>query len=180
MSRLASAMVVLVLGALAVPALAGDRGEGTLILGDSAISMVAAFAYTGQMADYDAEGNALDHYELLLFADAFDRAAVMSSEEPVMSFNEWLYEKEPASIEIHLNPTLTPTFVQANLQGEYHSKRVRCACEGMIADVKVVDGRLRGRIHSGEGLKWPDDGTDDPSGGQKLAFDVTFDVPLTK
>lgn len=180
MSRLASAVVILVLASVSIPATAADRGEGTLILGDSAISMVAAFAYSGQQTDYDENGVAHDHYELVFTAEPFDRQAVMSSDEPVMSFNEFLAFEEPATVEFHLAPGLKPTFVQANLKGGYATGRVTCACEGIVSDVKLVEGRLRGRIHSGEGLKWPDDGTDDPSGGRKLAFDVTFDVPVMK
>jgi len=173
MPRLACAVVFSVLVSVSPLAGADDRGEGTMILGDSAISMVAAFAYSGEQIDYDENGKELPHYELLLLAEPFDRQTFSSSDGTISDFNEWMYVEEPATIEIHLDPTLRPTFVKANAKGQFHADRTGCGLEKIFADVKLVDGRLRGRIQdSGAGVQCPE--------GQKLAFDVSFDVTVEK
>lgn len=173
MARFACAVVFSVLIASSIPAAADERGEGTMILGESAISMIAAFAYSGEQIDYDENGKELPHYELLLLAEPFDRQTFASSDGTISDFNEWTYVEEPATLEIHLDPTLAPTFVKANTKGKFHAERIGCALEKIFADVKLVDGRLRGRIQdSGAGVQCPE--------GQKLAFDVSFDVTVEK
>lgn len=144
------------------------------------VALVDAFAYSGERIDYDEAGNPHPHYNVVLVAQAFDRAALEASTEPVSDFNAWLYGDEPASVDVYLQPNLQIRYMQANVKGEYHAKPLRCHCDGAVSDVKLENGRLRGRIYAPKGMKSRHEGPDDPSGGRSLTIDVTIDVPVVK
>lgn len=159
---------------------AGDRsaGAGSMTIDGKKLKLVDAFAYSGELVEYDEEGKRLDNYDIVLTAAKYDHAAIENSTEPVSDYNSWLYVDEPASVTIRLNPTLQSELVKANLPGEFHSNTLTCHCDGVVSEVKLENGRLKGRIYSPKGLKSRIDGEEDPSKGRKLEFDVTVDVPV--
>jgi hypothetical protein len=57
---------------------------------------------------------------------------------------------------------------------------MKCYCDGAVSDVKLENGRLRGRVYTPKGLKSLYEGADDPSGGRTLEFDIEVDVPLVR
>lgn len=180
MSRLKHSLFV----AMVVPAmlLAADKpaGSGSMKIDGKNVVLVDAFAYSGELVEYDEDGKRRDNYDIVLTAKGYDHSAISKSSEPVSDFNSWLYEGEPASLTIRLNSTLQSPYMQAGAQGEYHSSPLRCHCDGAVSTVKLENGRLKGRVYTPKGLKsrYEDAGDDDPSKGRKLEFDVTVDVPV--
>lgn len=171
----------LVLTAL-VPAImfAGEQivGSGSMTIDGRNTKLVDAFAYTGELVEYDEDGKRRDNYEIVLTAANYDHREIAESTEPVSDFNSWLYADEPASLTLRLKSTLQSEFIQASLPAEYHSNPLRCHCDGVVSELKLENGRLKGRIYSPKGLKSRYEGEDDPSKGRTLAFDVTVDVPV--
>lgn len=178
MSRLTLSLFLAVLAPAIV--LAGDenRGSGSMTIDGKSIKLVDAFAYSGELVEYDEDGTRRDNYDIVLTAAKYDHGAIAKSSEPVVDYNSWLYEKVPASLTIRLRSTLQSEYMQASRPGEYHSNPLRCHCDGVVSEVKLENGRLKGRIHSPKGLATRYPGEDDPSKGRTLAFDVTVDVPV--
>jgi hypothetical protein len=143
------------------------------------VALVDAFAYSGEMITWDEDGKRQDHFVIVLAAEKIDQAALAKSTEPVSDLNYWLYTEEPATLTIKLDPALKYEIFQANLKGELHSKTMTCYCDGAEVELKLEDGRLRGRVLA-PALKPRFDPADDPNAARSLAFEVKVDVPVVK
>jgi len=154
-------------------------GTGTMKLDGQAVKLIDAFAYSGELIEYDEDGNRKDHYDIVLTAEKIDRGSIGAS-EPVSDFNLWLYTEEPATLTIRLGPELQSGFMTASRKGEFHSNAMRCYCDGAVSEVKLENGRMRGRVHTPKGLKSQHEGAEDPSVGRTLEFDIEIDIPLVR
>jgi hypothetical protein len=180
-SRLTLAAFLTALFPILVFAADLDRGSGSMTVDGKQVKLVDAFAYSGELVEYDEDGKRLDNYDIVLTSAKYDHAAIAKSAEPVSDYNYWLMfeEEKPASLTIRLKSTLRSDFLQARLANAEDSQTLRCYCEGVVSEVKLENGRLKGRIHSPKGLRSLFEGQeDDPTKGRSLAFDVTIDVPV--
>jgi hypothetical protein len=176
-----AAALLLLVSSVALAADKKSTATGTMKIDGKSVTLVDGFAYTGERTSWDEEGTRLDNYNIVLTAARYDHAAVEKSTEPVGTYNEWLYGEEPATLDIHVRAALDSEYAAASAKGEYHSKPLRCYCDGIVSELKLAGGRITGRIYSPKGLESRHEGEEgDPSAGRKLEFDVTVDLPVFK
>jgi hypothetical protein len=179
-----SRLTFFLLLAVLVPALvsgADGSGSGSMTVDGKEVKLVDAFAYSGELVEYEEDGTRRDSYHIVLTSTKYDHAAIAKSTEPVSDFNYWLMYEEvkPASLTVRLKWTLKSDFLEARRANEDDSKVLRCYCEGVVSELKLENGRLKGRIHSPQGLRSSFEGQeDDPTRGRSISFDVVVDVPV--